>query len=260
MPFAAAIPLITSGVSLLGKLFGGGAKGQADERGQQNQFIADANRNRLQQYGTQQNALLSSLLAGGRDKMDAYQTRQGASTNAMQGQQAATSNALNNQSQEGLQRAQLGLQAPSVRARQSVMGSLMKNLQPTRIQSAPGQQGHTSSITGGLSAAALDPTTRQHGDELMNSALMAQLSGSDVPAATDFKSGIQDWKSSVLDVPEATDYSKGILAPPVMQGYKEPGKMESILSGGGMLGGILGELLKLRGGGNAAPPDTGAYG
>lgn len=230
---------------LLGSLLSGGAKGQAGERGMKNAFTEGANRNALSQYGTQQGALLSTILAGGRDKMDGYQTRQGATTNAMQGQQSATTNALMSQSNEGLQRAQLGLQAPSVRARQSVMGSLMKNMQPSKFQSAPGQRGHESSITGGMNASALDPTTRQHGDALMKAALEAQLTGSDVPKATDFKSGIQDWKSSVLDVPEATDYSKGILAPPKMQGYQGAGKWETGLSLGGILGNLLGEVLPM---------------
>jgi hypothetical protein len=239
-------PLIPLGISLVSQLLNRGAKEQANERGNQNDFINDANRNALNQYGTQQNALLTSLLAGGREKTDAYQTRQGATTNAMQGQQTATTNALMSQSNEGLQRAQLGLQAPSIRASQSVRGSLMKNLQPTRIQSAPGQRGHETTLSGGMNASALDPTTRAHGEDLMQKALMAQLSGSDVPAATDFKSGIQDWKSSVLDAPESTDYSKGILAPPELQGYKDAGKLESILSGLGIGGTILGELLNLK--------------
>jgi len=244
---------IAGGASLLGKLLGGGAKGAADERGNENAFTLGRNQQALSQYGTQQNALLSSLLAQGNEATSRYNTNQGATTAATSGLQNATSRALEAGSAEGMDRARLGLQAPSIRARQSVLGSLMKNLQPTRIQSPAGQRGHESSITGGLSASALDPTTRQHGDALMQAALMAQLTGSDVPAATDFKSGIQDWKGSVLDVPEATDYSKGLLAPPELGGYKRAGKWESVLSGGGILAQILGELLK--GGGSGARTD-----
>jgi hypothetical protein len=65
---------------------------------------------------------------------------------------------------------------------------------------------------------------------------MAQLTGSDVPAATDFKSGIlnapaaTDFRSGILDAPAATDYSKGIMAPPNQQGYQKAGKVESIMS------------------------------
>ncbi len=89
---------------LIGSLLSGGAKGQSQERANKNAYAEGANRNALSQYGTQQNALLTTLIAGGRDKMDGYQTKQGATTNAMQGQQSATTNALNSQSAEGLQR------------------------------------------------------------------------------------------------------------------------------------------------------------
>jgi hypothetical protein len=259
MPLPLLIPAISAGLPLLGKLLSGGAKGAAAERGGQNDFTLARNSQALSQYGTQQNALIQSLLAKGQEATNRYNTNQGATTAATSGLQNATSRALEAQSGEGMQRAQLGLQAPSVRARQSVLGSLMKNLQPVKIQGPAGQAGHTSSITGGLSASALDPTTRQHGDELMKAALMAQMTGSDIPKATDFQSGIQDWKGSVLDVPEATDYSKGIIAPPELGGYKDAGKGESLLAGGGMLASILGELLKLRQqGGSPEEPSAGA--
>lgn len=249
-------PLIAAAIPLLGRLLSGAAKGQTAERTNANDFATNTDRNKLAQYGTQQNALLSALLAGGRDKMDAYGTQQSATTNATQGLQGATSHALDAQSAEGLQRAQLGLQAPSIRARQSVLGSLMKNLQPVHVQGPAGQAGHESTITGGLSASALDPTTREHGSQLMNAALMAQLNGSDVPPPTDFKSGIQDWKGSVLAPPEATDYTKGILAPPTLSSYQQPGKLETGLSWGGTIGNILGAILDLQKQG-AKPVDPG---
>lgn len=248
---------IAAGSGILSKLLGGAGKGAADERKNQNDFTLNKNNQALSQYGTQQNALLQTILAGGRDTMDRYNTQQGATTNATQGLQTATSHALDAQSAEGMQRAQLGLQAPSVRARQSVLGSLMKNLQPAHIQGPAGQQGHESTITGGLSASALDPMTRQHGDELMKAALQAQLSGSDVPAATDFKSGIQDWKGSVLTPPDATDYTKSIMAPPELGGYKSAGKGESIMSGLSMGGGVIGEILKLIASGQGGQPGAG---
>lgn len=238
------IGALLAAAPLVGKLLSGGAKGAAAERGGQNDFTLARNQQALSQYGTQQNALIQSLLAKGQEATNRYNTNQGATTAATSGLQNATSRALEAGSAEGMDRARLGLQAPTIRAKQSVLGSLMKNLQPVKIQGPAGQRGHESSITGGLSASALDPTTRQHGEELMQAALMAQLSGSDVPAATDFKSGIQDWKSSVLDVPEATDYSKGILPPPEMGDYKEAGKLESGLSMGGIIGNLLGELLR----------------
>jgi hypothetical protein len=228
----------------LGGLLGGGAKGQADERANQNQAQLLANNQKANLYGTQQNALLSSLLAQDRGAMDRYGTQQGATTNAIQGRQAATSNALGQQSNEGLQRAQLGLQAPSVRAKQSVLGSLMKNLQDVDIQGPASQRGHVPTITGGMRPSNLDPQTRAHGDELMKAAMAAQLSGSDIPAATDFKSGIQDWRTSVLAPPEATDYSKALLPPPELGGYAQPGKGETAMSIGSLIANLLGQGMK----------------
>lgn len=253
MPFP-LIPLLMAGAPAVGRLLGGGAKGAAAERTNQNNYQQTANSQALQRYGTQQNALLQALLAQDRGALDRYGTQQAATTNAMQGQQAATSRALEAQSGEGLQRAQLGLQAPSIRAKQSLLGSLMQNLQPVNIQTNARVAASKPTITGGLSPAAIDPTTRQHGGALMQAALQAQLSGSDIPKATDFKSGIQDWKSSILTPPDAVDFGKGVLTPPELSGYRQPGKGESIMSGGSIIGGILGELLPLilnRGGGGA---------
>lgn len=253
MPFLAAAAALAP---VLGKLLGGGAKSAAGDRESQNNFTQTANQQALSQWGTQQNALLASLLAKDRGAMDRYATQQGATTNAVQGMQGAVSHALDAQSNENLQRAQLGLQAPSVRAKQSVMGSLMKNLQPVSIGGNP--RINKPTITGGMSASALDPTTRQHGDALMQSALQAQLSGSDVPEKSNFLSGVQNWGSTVLQPPSETDFSKSILAPPKLQGYAQPGKMESILSGGSLVGNILGpilqELLKGKSGGGMDNP------
>src|SRR5688572_20245462 len=99
------IPIAMSLAPLLGNLLSGGAKGSATERGNRNDYGLAQNQQALQQFNTQQNALLQSLLAGDRGATDRYQTQQGATTNAMQGLQGATTNALNSQSQEGLQRA-----------------------------------------------------------------------------------------------------------------------------------------------------------
>lgn len=241
-------PAILAGASILGKILGGNAQGSAAERQNRNQFGQDQDRTAASLYGTQQNALLQALLARGRDTMDAYQTRQGATTSALGNQsqeatgrygiqQGATTSALANQSQENIQRAELGLRAPTARARQSVMGSLMANMQPVTVEGGnPRLAGRVPKISGGLTPAALGADTRQHGAELSKAALMAQLTGSDVPAATDFRSGIlqapsaTDFKAGILDAPESIDYSKGLMAPPQLQGYQRPGRGESVMS------------------------------
>jgi hypothetical protein len=225
---------------------GGAAKGAADERHQQNVYNIARNNATNTQYGTQQNALLQALLAQERGALDRYGTRQG-----------ATSSALANQSAEGLQRARLGLEAPTARARQSVMGSLMQNLQPSNVQASAKVAPHVPKFSGGLTPAALDPMTREHGGALMKAALEAQLSGSDIPASTDFMGG-------VLNAPESTDFRSGLLTPPELQGYKQAGKGESIMSGGSVVGGILGDLAniigKRRGGTDEPVMYAGDYG
>lgn len=246
------LPAILAGASILGRILGRGAQGAANERSNRNAYTQEDNRQGLQQYGIQQNALLQALLARGRDTMDGYQTRQGATTAALGNQsqeatgrygiqQGATTNALANESQENIQRAELGLKAPTARARQSVMGSLMANMQPVTVQNSnPRLAGRVPTISGGLTPAALGADTRQHGAELSKAALMAQLTGSDVPAATDFRGGIlkapgaTNFMGGVLDAP-TTDYSQGLMAAPNRPGYRQAGRGESVMSFLGML-------------------------
>lgn len=251
---------ITGIAGLVGKLLGSGAEKAAQERQNQNQNQLIQNQQAVNLYGTQQQALLQALLAQGRDVQDRYQTRQGATTSALGQQsqegtsryntrQGATTTALGQQSNEALQRAQLGLAAPTARARQSVMGSLMENMQPVQVEATGRTRGRVPTITGGLTPAALGANTRQHGAELSKAALLAQLSGSDIPAATNFQGGIlaappaTDFAGGVLAAPEATDYTKGIIAPPKLPGFKEAGKGESIMAGLGIGGGLLAQLL-----------------
>jgi hypothetical protein len=207
---------------------GGIATGSATERGKENQYLDSFNRSLVGRYGIEQGAALDALLQAGRDKMTGYGVNQ-----------VATTSALQNQSAENLARARLGLEAPTTRARQSVMGSMMQNLQPRTVTAPPGQAGHQYTSRGGLNASVLDPMTRQHGTELMKDALNAQLTKSDVPAATNFMGG-------VLAKPEPTDYSKALIKPPTFREYQDPGKLESISSAGGTLADILGILMNAR--------------
>jgi len=223
----------------LGGLFSGFAGGQSADRANQNDFVSDRDKTKAGIYGTQQGALLDSILAGGKDKLSGYQTRQGATTDALQGLQGAHTAAKAGESGEKVALARLGLDAPTANAKASILGSLMKNMQPSQFVSPSGQRGHLTQFTGGMTAANLDPMTRQHGDELMKAALEKQLSGGGIPGATDFGGGIQDWSKAVLDVPEATDYSKGLILPPeVTEEYKKAGKLETIMSaiGAGLSG------------------------
>jgi hypothetical protein len=126
----------------------------------------------------------------------------------------------------------------------------MQNMQPVSISGGNARVlANMPTISGGLTPAALDPTTREHGGALLRAALLAQLSGSDVPAATDFRGGVldapaaTDFRAGILRTPDMPDYSGAVLTPPTLGGYRQPGKGESWSSGGGIVGGILGALL-----------------
>lgn len=236
------LSLLGRGVGLVSGVLGGAAKSAADQRREDNNTQIASDRNALSLYDT---------LQGSQDSR--YGTQQRATTDALAGQdrgavdrygikQRATTDALDASSKEGLDRARLGMDSASIRAKQSLLASLMKNGQGVKLSNLPpGVASHMPTITGGLSLSNLDPVTRQHGDALLNSALMAQLTGSDVPAATDFKGG-------VLDAPAATDFMGGVLkappgvTPPTLTKMAPPGKLENALGGGGLIASILASL------------------
>ena len=95
--------------------------------------------------------------------------------------------AAQNASQENQWRALLGLQAPNQRATQVMRGDLMSNVQDVNISGLPPQVPRIT-ISGGLRPSALGPNSRAAGSALSRQALEALLSGSDVPAATNFSS------------------------------------------------------------------------
>lgn len=228
MPFMAAIPAITAGAGLLGKLFGGGAKGSADQRGAENNQALQQNALTANMHNARQNALLTAAMAKDRGAMDRYGTRQGATTSALNSEEAGK-----------LNRARLGLEAPTVRARQSVLGSMMENMQPVRVENMnPRLAGRVPTITGGLSPDALSSTTRAHGRDLQEKAMAAQFSGSDVPGATDFRSGI-------LDAPEMVNFDASMLAPPHLAQMRGASGMEKFLGWGGLLGSAIGGIGEL---------------
>jgi len=190
---------ILGGAQLLGSIFGGAGRGAAESRQAENDFLQRENMLRSNQYSTQQQALLSLL---------------GLDENAT------------------MNRAQLGLQAPNVRAKQAVLGSLLSRLQPAQIQAPAGIR--VGQISGGLGDAIGGAGMRGAGNLLQLQALKALASKSDVPAAANYA-------------------SRGMLAPPQMNAYKKPGKGESLLSMLGLAGGVLGAIGGARGSGDSAP-------
>lgn len=188
-----ALPLmaIAAGAGILGKLFGGAAKGQTQERAAQND-AAQASANRAtSQYGIQQGAM---------------------------------NNLLGQQEQSTLNRAQMGISAPSARMKQAILGSLLQNVQDAKVTPPAGV--NMAQLSGGLKPSTLSAATRAGGGELEKQALMALMSKSDVPAATDF-------------------VGKGLLTPPASPDYKSAGTGESLLSLLGLLGGVGGAISEI---------------
>lgn len=179
---------IAAGAGLLGKLFGGAAKGASQERAGQNNATQNQNHVLNQQYGIQQ----------------------GAATNLAGLQERAT-----------MDRAQMGVQAPSARMRQAVLASLIQNTRGAQI--APPAGVNMAKLSGGLTPDSLSAATRAGGSELEKQALLALLTKSDVPGATDYQ-------------------QSGMVSSPTMGGYKDAGKMESLMSVLGLLGGTAGAI------------------
>jgi hypothetical protein len=150
----------------------------------------------------QQNQLLAQL----------FGTQQGAALSALQGEEAGKLNRAG----LDLSQRQFALNAPSVRGRQAVAGSLLQNLQPATMSGGSARlQAATPRISGGLNASVLSPDARQVGQFMVQQALTGQQQG------------------DVFESIPATDFQGGRLTPPAMTAYQQPGKMESIL---GLLG------------------------
>lgn len=182
---------ILTGAKLLGGILGGGGAGKAEERQAENERISRDNATRASLYGTQQNALQNLLGLQERGIQD---------------------------------RAQMGVAAPSARMKQALLASLIQNARPSTISGVPAGI-NVPRVSSPLSA--IDAATRGGGGELQRQALLALLTKSDVPAAT--------------------DYAKtGMLTPPQLAAYKKAGALETLLSTGGLLGGILGAVGSMK--------------
>lgn len=198
MPFPLAA--IIAGAQILGPMLSRGGQGASSERTNQNNFAADQARLNLQ-AGQANNQ--NQLAAG-----------------------AQNESALMN-------RSQLGMQAPSTRTRQALLGSLIQNARTARVTPPSGIRMGT--VTGGLDLdTLLNAAARQAGGTLQRQATSALESGSDVPAFTDARAGLTPVSGSMQ--------------------YQQPGRMESILSGGGILASLIGALGSAAQGNGASRP------
>lgn len=178
----------TGGASLamLPATLSGAGASMAGNRAAENQAIQQQNSDLSRNYSTQQQAVLQALgLAEGGT----------------------------------LARAKLGIEAPQTRTSQLIRGSLLANLQPAKIQVSSRLAGRVPQLSGGLTPAALSAAARTGGAELQRQALLALLSGSDIP--------------------KMPNYSGAVLSQPKLGEFKKPGALEQIMGG---LGAGLGFL------------------
>lgn len=190
----------------IGSIFGGGAKGAANERANANDFISRNNQALANLYGINQNAFM----------------------NALQGEEAGKLN----RAQLDLAQRNFALNAPSVRGRQGLSADVLANFKPATMSGLPSRiASRMPTISGG-------PQLSGQGQ------LLARL------IRDNAISGMQ--QGDTFDPIPATDFKGGILKPPSLQGYKEPGKLESILS-------VLG-LIAGGAGGPVLPSDMGGQG
>lgn len=186
MDWKTLIPLITAGVGAAGTIAGRGSAERAAGRATEADLTMQRDRDRTDQYRVQQDAILTLARLLEQGTMD---------------------------------RARLGIEAPSARAKQTMMGDAMAGIQNVAPQGVPS---HIPSVSfsGGLRPSLLGSTSRAAGSTLARDAYSALLSGKDVPAAMDPKSLL--------------------LTPPTETPLPQAGKIDSILNALSLIGGVAG--------------------
>lgn len=161
-----------------------------------------------------------------RENANDFQLRQNQLTQqAHQSDVSSLLEALRQNENAKITRAQLGLQAPSARAKQALLGSLMANARTARVTPPAGiRMGH---ISGGVDLDALLAHARGAGRTLNTQATSALESGSDVPAYE--------------------DATARLTKSPASAGYQKAGAMESLLSLLGLVGAGAGVYKQARG-------------
>jgi len=122
-------------------------------------------------------------------------------------------------------RAQLGITAPQARTRQALLGSILSNAKGFRVQPPAGiRMGQVSG--GAFDLDALLSGARGAGRTLNAQATKALETGSDVPAYEDATARLRP--------------------SPTAGGYQKAGALEGLLSGGGLLGALLGAYMNAK--------------
>lgn len=192
--------------------------------------------------------LLPALMMGGqilgKAGGGASQERQNANNFQLQNNQLAQSahNADTNamlaamQQNEGarMNRAQLGITAPSARMKQALLGSLIQNARSAKVTPPAGIR--MGQVSGGFDLDTLiNALGRKAGGTLQAQATSALETGSDVPAFEDATARLR--------------------RSPVPGGFQRAGRGESLMSGAGLLASLLGAGMSARGGGTRPEMD-----
>lgn len=129
-------------------------------------------------------------------------------------------------------RAQIGLQAPSTRTRQALLGSMLQHARSTRVTAPPGIR--MGQVSGGLDIDSLiNAAARGAGGTLQRQATTALETGSDVPIYTDPRAALRPSTTSA--------------------GYLRPGGLETGLSTASLLASIIAGIGQARGNGASTP-------
>lgn len=188
-------------ISALGSIFGRAGGGAARTRHNDNQSINQRNQLIAQLYGINQNALMNSRSLASNER-----TRH------------ADVDLDRRRHQQDQRR--FALQAPGVRASQSVRGSILANAQPFSVSGLPAHvAARVPQISGGLTPAMFSGDTRALGQELTRKALMNQLSGDSIDEFSPL---------------ESTDFDSAVMSQPALQQTQRPGLLENILGGLGL--------------------------
>lgn len=197
----AAIPAIDA----IGQVAGAAGGGMGNARMNANQQALMQDRNKLDAYRAQQDAILQALGMKERGALD--------------------------RANLDLNQRTFALNAPNVRGRQALFGSLLQNLQPVSMSGIPSKvAAKMPTISGGLSPAALGPGARDFGALLQKVAMEGQQKG------------------DTFDPIEKTDFMAGLMEAPQLSQLKQAGFLEKLLGGIGLGGSLLGGILGAGGG------------
>jgi len=205
MPIMAALPAIAGVAGLLGKLFGGAAKGSADQRITENQ-------QRLQQsQGSNADALARAQL----QSQDAWNRTSAQSGDAL------------NRAGLDMERKRFQQSEPDTQARQAMIGSMLQRIQPMQMTGLSERvQGRMPKMNSLIDA--LGPEAREAGGLLSQRGL----------------SGLQSGPTQFDELPPLNLPPELNMPPAMLMALKKSGLLEKLLGAGGLIGSTIGAFGK----------------